>query len=511
MTQNMKAAFFSAVTVLAAFAAYPTEVLYADSVKAYCEKNEKQILTDFIALLSIPNEASDTANIRRNVDWIVEKMRNAGLDPKLLHAKDPAAPPAIFGEWKTPGAKRTLVFYAHYDGQPADPEEWTITAPWKPVFRLPAAAQNTELAQLAYPTAPDTRIYGRSTSDDKAGVMAILAAFQAIRAIPMTATSNLKFIFEGEEEAGSPHLNEITAANKDLLKADAWILVDGPVHPTGRKQVVFGVRGDENVDITIYGPVRPLHSGHYGNWAPNPAMKLAKLLASMKDDTGRVLIESWYDDVTPLTDLEIQAIHDAPAADEELKSELGIAQPDGAGKSLMELIMLPSLNINGMRGGDVLDRARNVIPVNASATLDLRLVKGNDYRRQYEKLVTHIRKQGYLVLDREPTLEERRKTANIARVVAVPGAYNAQRTPMDLPISAFVIRAVQSVSDQPVVKLPSLGGSLPLSIVEQNLECPLITVPLANHDNNQHGENENLRLGNFWSGIETLAALFTAP
>lgn len=504
-------ASFLLALFLSTFPAHAADVQPGRGVKDYCRQNEKQILTGFIELLSIPNEASDTANIRRNVDWIVAAMRNAGLDPKLLQAKDPGAPPAIFGEWKPPGAKRTLVFYAHYDGQPADPDEWTVTAPWKPAFRLPAAAQNTELAQLAYPTAPDTRIYGRSTSDDKAGVMAILTAFQAMRATSMTATSNLKFIFEGEEEAGSPHLDEITAANKDLLKADAWILVDGPVHPTGRKQVVFGVRGDENVDITIYGPVRPLHSGHYGNWAPNPAMKLAKLLASMKDGAGRVLIEGWYDDVTPLTELEIQAVRDAPAADAELKSELGIAQPDGAGKSLMELIMLPSLNINGMRSGDVLDRARNVIPVNASATLDLRLVKGNDHRRQYEKLVAHICKQGYMVLDREPTIEERRKNADIARVVAVPGAYNAQRTPMDLPISAFVIQAVQSVADQPVVKLPSLGGSLPLSIIEQNLGCPLITVPLANHDNNQHGENENLRLGNFWNGIETLAALFTAP
>ena len=509
MTPCLRIAVFTLALFLPALAAHSSDAPPAGA-RDYWRQNEKQILTDFIGLLSIPNEASDTPNIRRNADWIVETMRSAGLNPKLLQAKDPAAPPAIYGEWPSPDAKRTLVFYAHYDGQPADPEEWTTTAPWKPAFRLPGSSQNVDLAQLAFPTSPDTRMYGRSTSDDKAGVMAILTAFRAVRATGMTPTANLKFIFEGEEEAGSPHLDEITAANKDLLTADAWILVDGPVHPSGRKQVVFGVRGDENVDITIYGPVRPLHSGHYGNWAPNPAMKLAKLLASMKDDTGRVLIEGWYEDVTPLTDMEIQAIREAPAADAQLKSDLGIAQPDGAGKTLLELILQPSLNINGMRSADVLDRARNVIPTNASATLDLRLVKGNDYRRQYERLTAHIRKQGCLVLDREPTIEERRAHANIARVVLLPGAYNAQRTSMDLPISRFVIRAVQSAADQPVVKLPSLGGSLPLSIVEKNLGCPLITVPQANHDNNQHAENENLRLGNFWSGIETLAALFTS-
>jgi acetylornithine deacetylase/succinyl-diaminopimelate desuccinylase-like protein len=239
-------------------------------------------------------------------------------------------------------------------------------------------------------------------------------------------------------------------------------------------------------------------------------MRLVQLLASMKDESGRVLIKGWYADATRLTEKELEAIESAPEADNQLRAELGIATPDGSGKKLLALIHEPSLNINGIRSADVGDRARNVIPTVAMATLDLRLVKGNDVQRQFEKLVTHIQKQGYTVIDREPTLEERRAHPKLARVVLLPGAYNAQRTSMDLPISEFVIRAVQSTSGEPIVIWPTAGGSLPLSIVEKNLGVPMITVPMANHDNNQHAENENIRLQNFWNGVETITALLTS-
>jgi acetylornithine deacetylase/succinyl-diaminopimelate desuccinylase-like protein len=478
-------------------------------VQEYCRKNEKHILTNFVSLLSIPNQASDTENIRRNAEWIVGAMRSRGLNPRLLQAKDPVAPPAVYGELKVPGAVRTLLFYAHYDGQPADPEQWSITHPWKPVFRNPGTDKNLTLQELKHPVDPEMRLYARSASDDKAGVMGILSAVDAARDLGLAITCNIKFFFEGEEEAGSSHLDEITSQHRELLLADAWILIDGPVHPSGKKLVDFGVRGDANVDLTVYGPVRPLHSGHYGNWAPNPAMSLARLLASMKEDSGRVLVEGWYEDVTKLSDKEMEAINAGPHADEQLRAELGIASPDGSGKKLLELIHEPSLNINGMKSADVGEHARNVIPTTAMATLDLRLVKGNDVQKQFDKLVKHITKQGYFVIDREPTIEERRSHARLIRVKLVPGAYNAQRTPMDLPISEFVLRAVQSTSSEKVVVWPSAGGSLPLSIVEKNLQVPMINVPMANHDNNQHAENENIRLQNFWNGIETITAILT--
>jgi acetylornithine deacetylase/succinyl-diaminopimelate desuccinylase-like protein len=281
------------------------------------------------------------------------------------------------------------------------------------------------------------------------------------------------------------------------------------VHASGRKQVVFGVRGDVNVELTVYGPTRPLHSGHYGNWAPNPAMRLAELLAGMKDADGRVTIAGWYDDAEPLGAAEREAMALLPDNEGELMAELGIAAPEGGGLSLMELIALPSLNVNGFESGGIAAGARNVIPAAATAVLDLRLVRGNDLRRQTERLAAHVRAQGYHVLEREPTAEERRAHPRIARMRVRPGGYNAERTPMDLPVSRAVIRAVQSTSAEPVYAVPTLGGSLPLAIISETLGTRTLTVPIVNHDNNQHAEDENLRLQNLWEGIETLAAVMT--
>ena len=483
-----------------------------EKVREYRRTNEHQLLREYLEFLSLPNVASDTPNIRRNAAHIMEMMKQRGLDPRLLEADTPNTPPAVFAELKTPGAQRTLILYAHYDGQPTDPKQWTGTLPWQPVFRSAAIEGNGQIISApaqGMKINPQWRIYARSASDDKAGVMAILTAFAALKANGIALTSNIKFFFEGEEEAGSPHLAEIIKKHKDVLEADAWIICDGPVHQAGRKQVVFGARGDVNVDVTVYAAKRPLHSGHYGNWSPNPAMMLARLLSSMKDDDGRVTIDGWYSDVDSLGEAELRAIADAPKYDEELKKQLGLKRVEGGGKSLMELINIPSLNINGFGSGDIGALARNVIPTTATAVLDLRLVKGNDQIRQTKRLIDHIKKQGYHVIDREPTDAERMQHPLIARVNVRPGGYNAERTRMDLPISVAVIQAVQSTTPDKIVLLPTSGGSLPLSIITENLRTVTMSVPIANYDNNQHAENENIRLQNLWDGIETFAALMT--
>ena len=485
-----------------------------EKVRDYRRANEQPLLREYFEFLSLPNVASDVPNIRRNAARIMEMMKQRGLDPRLLEADTPNTPPAVFAEWKTPGAQRTLLFYAHYDGQPTDPKQWTGTLPWTPVFRTAAIEAGGRIVSddgppVSSPIDPQWRIYARSASDDKAGVMAILTAFAALKAKAVALNSNIKFFFEGEEEAGSPHLGEIIGKHKDLLAADAWIICDGPVHQSGRKQVVFGARGDANVDVTVYAAKRPLHSGHYGNWSPNPAMMLARLLASMKDDDGRVTIDGWYADAEPLGQAELRAIAEAPQYDEELKKQLGLKRVEGGGKSLMELINIPSLNVNGFGSGDIGALARNVIPTTATAVLDLRLVKGNDHHRQTQRLIDHIKKQGYHVMDREPNDAERAQYPLIARVNVRPGGYNAERTRMDLPISVAVIEAVQSTTPDKIVLLPTSGGSLPLSIITENLRTVTLSVPIANYDNNQHAENENIRLQNLWDGIETFAALMT--
>jgi acetylornithine deacetylase/succinyl-diaminopimelate desuccinylase-like protein len=482
------------------------------SIREFRQQNEHRLLTEFIQLLSIPNVASDTPNIRKNADYLVVEMQKRGLKPRLLEAADRKVPPVVYGEWTTPGASKTVIFYAHYDGQPTDPADWSGSKPWEPVLRsaaLEKGGENIPLPRRNEKIDPEWRLYARSASDDKAGVFAILTAFDALMAQKIKPTLNIKFFFEGEEEDGSPNLREILTKNKTLLKADAFIVCDGPVHQSGRKQAVFGVRGVTGVDITVYGANRSLHSGHYGNWSPNPAFTLAKLLASMKDASGNIVVKGWADDVEALGAIELQAIKEAPKYDDEIKRQLGISYTEGAGKSLLELINQPSLNIDGFKSGDVGSLARNVIPSTANAVLDLRLVKGNDNVRQVEKLRRHIETQGFYVIDRDPTEAERTKYPFIAKFIHKSGGYNAQRTRMDLPISLAVMDAIRSASSEPIVRMPTLGGSLPLSIITEALGQPTITVPIANYDNNQHAENENIRIQNLWDGIEIFASLMT--
>ena len=481
-------------------------------VRQYRIGNERSILREFLELLAIPNVASDSAGIAANAATISRMMTARGLAPRMLRGSDLKAPPLIYGEWKVPGAARTIVMYAHYDGQPTDPAKWTGTRPWSPVFR--SAALDKGGAIVPFPPdgsqiSPELRIYARSASDDKAGVMAFLVAVDALKASGRTPSVNLKLVFDGEEEAGSPHLRDIIQHNSALLQSDAWLICDGPVHQSGRKEVVYGVRGDMTVDLTVYGANRPLHSGHYGNWAPNPAMRLVQLLASMKNESGRVLIKGWYDDVVPLDAIARKAIRESPLFDDTLRTQLGFKEADGGGKSLAELINLPSLNINGLSSAEVGPGARNVIPTTASATLDLRLVKGNDVKRQMARLTAHIERQGFHIIDHSPTPAERVKFKKIAMVTLRDGGYNAQRTAMDLPISRSVYRAIDGVFPGRTLSVPTLGGSLPLSVIVDALHVPTITVPIANYDNNQHAEDESLRIGNLWDGIEMMAALMT--
>ena len=227
----------------------------------------------------------------------------------------------------------------------------------------------------------------------------------------------------------------------------------------------------------------------------------------MMDDSGRVTIKGFYDDVQPLSDMEAKALRDVPSVDSQMMEELGFATTEMKGKSLSEAINLPSLNINGIQSGNVGAQASNQIPTYATAVLDLRLVLGNDWRRQQQKVIDHIRAQGFTVIDHDPTDAERRQYPMLIKIVVPDGSYNAQRTSMDLPIVKKIRAAVQTTAPEPLVLQPTSGGSLPLYLFEKYLQTSTITVPLANHDNNQHAENENIRLVNLWSGIESMAAI----
>jgi acetylornithine deacetylase/succinyl-diaminopimelate desuccinylase-like protein len=467
-----------------AFAQTPPEAAHQ-----WRDAHQREILDEFTGLLSIPNVASDTPNIQRNADALTAMLKKRGVETKLLTI--PGAPPVVFREIKTPNAKHTIVFYAHYDGQPVTPSEWDGGAPFTPVIRKVDG---------------ENRIFARSSSDDKAAIMAQLAALDALHAAKIPLKSNIRFVWEGEEEAGSPHLKSVLTPHRDLVHGDIWLVCDGPVDQSRRQLVDFGARGDTHLEITVFGAKHGLHSGHYGNWAPNPAMMLAQLLAGMKDDNGRVLIPHFYDGAVPLSALEQQAIAEAPVNDDMLKQELWLGHVDGGGKKLFELINRPSLNINGFATANTGARSNNVIPAKAIVDIDLRLVVGLHWREQQDRVIDYIRSQGYFVTESEPTPEQLLGHPRVALIKRDEASYDAVRTPMDLPIAQQVIKAIESARG-PAVKWPTSGGSVPLGAMERAANTRTISVPIANHDNNQHSFNENLRLQNLWDGIETMAAL----
>jgi len=481
-----------------------------EEVRSYRLANEDRIMRELREFLSIPNVASDTPNIQRNAERLKGMLEARGIETHLLSIEGRG--PVVFGKLETENAKRTVIFYAHYDGQPVDPSAWTDKSPFEPVLRDKSIEAGGK--RIPFPNAgngaadsyqDDWRIYARSSSDDKSPIVAILSALDALRAQNIPLAINLKFILEGEEEAGSTHLQQTLQLHKNLLGADLLITGDGPIHPSGRPLVFFGNRGEIGLEITVYGPVRSLHSGHYGNWAPNPAMQLSQLLAAMKDDQGRVLIPGYYDDVVPLTALEQTALNAMPANDAELQRELGIAKPDGGGKKLVEMLLEPSLNIRGIRSGNLSEQATNIIPDRAEASIDARLVKGEDPRKKSEQIADFVRSRGYFIVDHEPTLDERRAHAPIAKVID-QGGYRASRTRMDLPVSKALVRVMQEATNNQTVVAPMLGGSVPMYIFEDR-GLPWIGVPVVNYDNHQHSSDENLRLGNLWQGMETYATL----
>jgi len=468
--------------------ALPAQPTASQAAQQYTAAHRPELVRQFSDFLAIPNVAADPASLQRNADFLLEALHHRGVDARLLTLA--GAPPVVFGQIMTPGAQRTLVFYAHYDGQPVTPAEWTIP-PFQPQIKSVDGEQ---------------RIFARSAGDDKAAIFAQLAALDALKAAGLSLRANIRFVWEGEEEAGSPHLEQILKDNRDLVHGDIWLVCDGPVDQSGKQTVVFGARGDAHLEITVYGPHHGLHSGHYGNWAPNPAMMLAQLLAGMKDENGRVLIPHFYDGIAPLSSAEKAALARAPVNDPMLMDAFWLGHVDGDGAHLLELINQPSLNINGLSSAQTGPHAANVIPSTAVAVIDLRLVVGIDWKVQQNRVIDYVRSRGYFVVDHDPSKQELISHPRVAKIVADPASYNAVRTPMDLPIAREVIEAVSSARGD-VVLLPTMGGSVPLGAMERAAQTRTITVPIANYDDNQHAANENLRLQNLWNGIETMAAL----
>jgi len=477
----------------------------SSAITEYREANEALILNDFIELLSFPNVASNLDDMAANADHIEGLLEARGFTTKRLQA---GGAPYVYAELLNPSATETLLLYAHFDGQPVDVENWTYP-PFTPTLLdapLSAGGKPVDIENSAGNFDPESRLYARSAGDDKMPVIAIVHVIDALRQNGIELSVNLKLIFDGEEERGSPTLGRIIDNNPGLLDADLLLFCDAPMHQSRRAQLVFGVRGGRTLDMTTYGANRPLHSGHYGNWAPNPIMRIAYLLTSMRDESGRILIEGYYDDVASLTEAERSAIDAMPDVTELLKDELSVHTPEGGGTRLEELITLPAFNVRGLSAGGVGSQGRNIILSTATASLNLRLVPNQDPETIRKLIEAHITRQGFHIVYNEPSNETLRDNEKVIKLDWRGPGGSGLRTSMDGEMSQRLIKLLRKITPD-LILTPSMGGGLPLNAFRSRMQTPIIVLPLANHDNNQHAENENLRLQNLWDAMTVYGAV----
>ena len=356
---------------------------------------------------------------------------------------------------------------------------------------------------------PDWYMFARSASDSKNNFMMFLTALDMMMEDGKELPYNLKMVLDFEEEKSSESLAEEVAAHKEVLVADMLVIYDGPRHISNEPTLAFGARGIASVTLTVYGSVFPQHSGHYGNYAPNPALRLSQLLASMKDDDGRVLIDGFYDGI--VFDEETLAVLNAvPDNEEVIQAKLGFKGADKVADTYQKALQYPSLNIRGMLSGWVGSEARTIVPAQATAEMDIRLVLESDPERLLKLLREHIQSEGYHIIADKPTQRERLTHHKICRMSSKI-SYQAFRTDFDTPIGNWLTKAMRNAYGKNPVRTRTMGGSIPISPFIQTLDVPAVVVPTANRDNNQHSPNENIRLGNYVEGVQALYYILNTP
>ena len=488
-----------------AVAQSPSILEVADAIHEYRSTREKQIIQDFAEILSMRNVAVSFDDMLVNAAHITSLLEPRGFEVQTLQS---GGAPYVYAELMTPGAEETIMIYAHFDGQPVQEENWTYP-PFSPTLLdapMQDGGQPIDIDSVTGAFDPEWRIYARSAGDDKMPIIAIIHVLDALRANDIDLSVNVKLLFDGEEEVGSPTLGMVIDDNPGLFDADLILFCDAPMHQSRQPQLVFGVRGGRTLDITTYGANRPLHSGHYGNWAPNPIMSMAYLLTSMRDETGRILIDGYYDNVAPLTEAERAAIAAMPNIEERLKDELAVHTPEGAGTRIEELVTLPAFNARGIAAGGVGAQGRNVIVNSSTVSLNLRLVPNQQPERIRQIIEDHITREGYFIVYEDPSDEILRANPKVVKLDWRGGGSPGLRTSMDGPMALRMIAVMQEMAPG-LILTPTMGGGLPLRAFANRMETPIIVLPLANHDNNQHAENENLRLQNFWDAMAVYGAV----
>jgi acetylornithine deacetylase/succinyl-diaminopimelate desuccinylase-like protein len=474
-------------------------------INTIAEKHAVVSFKEFYELLSIPNDAHYPEDIEKNVQWSEAAFAKRGFTTKRLHT---ATVPLLLAERNVKKAKKTVLIYLQLDGQPVDASKWNQESPWKPTLKEKDAFgkwQPIAYERLYEGYNPDWRIFARAASDAKGPVAAFLASLDALAELKQSPNYNMKVIMDFEEELGSPQLPKAVEQYKDELAADWFIIYDGPRHISNQPTLSFGARGICEITLTVFGPRNPAHSGNYGNFTPNPAMRLAQLLASMKDEDGRVTIPGFYDGVL-LTAEEKIILSQVPDDENEIRKFLGIAERDKIGDNFQESIQYPTLNIRGMNALFIGKEVRTLIPDKAIAEIDIRLVPSSDADRLIALVRKHIADKGYYFVEGEPTEEERLRHPRIISMRSNV-AYGPFQTPFDSEVGLWLSKALTNAFGKEPIKIRMMGGSIPISPFVVTLGIPAVSVPTVNPDNNQHAENENIRVGNYVDAVKTFLAI----
>ena len=503
-------AFMTSAVITVTLAVAPqaaAEPLSRGQIRSLTDAHVDTAIALYREFLSLPNDAMYPADIMRLVEWMEPAFADRGFDVVRIPT---AGSPLLLAERKSAGAEKTVLIYLQSDGQPVDPSAWHQPGPYQPVLKERGDDGEYEIiswSSLSEEYNPNWRVFARSASDSKGPMTQFLVAMDILNEAGHELDYNMKVIIDTEEEMGSPNLPVAVVNNRDLLAADMLLIFDGPPHASNKPTVKFGARGIVTVTLQTYGPRVPQHSGHYGNYAPNPAFHLSRILATMKDAEGRVLIPGYYDGIEISDD--VASILDAVPDDEvAIRAAMGIAKADKVGRSLQESVQYPSINIRGLSSGWVGNESRTIVPATAIAEIDIRLVKESDPDYLVGLVRKHIEELGYYVIDREPTEDERQQQSGIVTFTS-DFSYSAYRSGFDEAAGVLARKGLRHLYGEEPILIRTSGGSIPISPFVETLGIPAASVPTVNIDNNQHSPNENIRLGSFIEGIAMLVAVLS--
>jgi acetylornithine deacetylase/succinyl-diaminopimelate desuccinylase-like protein len=437
----------------------------------YVDLHHQQFIERLIDYVRHPSISAHGLGMGEVADFLVTYLKQLGLDARLMPTP---GWPMVLAHGPSVSNAPTVLLYGHYDVQPPDPLEAWTSPPFEPTIR-------------------NGRLYARGVGDNKGQHFANLLALESLLACYKALPCNVIVLLEGEEEVGSPHIADFVRQHRELLKADLVITSDGPVDESGQSTIVFGVRGVIGFELRARGANRDLHSGNWGGVAPNPIWTLVHLLSTMKNDRGEITIDGFYDNVQPATAAERLALDRLPLDLDAIKTDLDLTQLDQPlDRPFFDRLSLwPTLTINGLHGGYAGPGNKTVLPHEAFAKCDIRLVESQSAEEIFTKVGAHVRKHA-------PGVE-----------FIWQGAMDPSKTPLDSPFAVPLRSGIVAAQGVEPLLVPALGGSLPDYVFTKILGVPAFTVPYANADESNHAPNENLELDRFIMGIKTGAAMLT--